>query len=76
MQDLSEKPNQVSLAQVSIVADGDKLNGIVADLDKGDANIQAQPVQQITRSEGNVLGKLQVLVLLVTIVVLMLTMIA
>ena len=75
MQDLSEKPNQVSLAQVSIVADGDKLNGIVADLDKGDANIQAQPVQQITRSEGNVLGKLQVLVLLVTIVVLMLTMI-
>ncbi len=75
MQDLSEKSNQVSLAQVSIVADGDKLNGIVADLDKGDANIQAQPVQQITRSEGNVLGKLQVLVLLVTIVVLMLTMI-
>lgn len=47
MQDLSEKPNQVSLAQVSIVADGDKLNGIVADLDKGMPIFRLNPYSRL-----------------------------
>lgn len=75
MQDIDEKPNQVSLAQISIVADGDKLDGLIQKLKAGAPAIQPQPVQQIARSEENVLGKLQVLVFLVTIVVLLLTMI-
>lgn len=75
MQDLTQKPNKISLGQISIVADGTKLDNIKTMLQKEDPAVQPQLVQQIARSEWNVLSKLQVLMLLVTVVVLLLTMI-
>ena len=75
LQQIVEKPNQISIAQMSIVAEGDSLKSIVEIISKNVDGIQPQLVQQIANSEFNVLSKLQVLVLLVTAVVLLLTLI-
>lgn len=75
MQKIVGKEGAISLTQVSIVAEGDKLLKAVQQL-KENANFQVQLVQQIARSEYTVLGKLQALVFLVTGVVLFLTLIS
>ncbi len=73
LQQIVGKPAQVSIVQLSVVAEGDSLKSIAAGIDV--AGIQAQPVQQIANSEFNVLSKLQVPMLPVTAVVLLLTLI-
>ena len=75
LQSIVEKPNAISLAQLSVVADGDSLTAVENTVNDQIDGVQAQSVQQIAHSELNVLSKLQVLVLLVTAIVLMLTLI-
>lgn len=75
LQKLLQKPGQVNLIQVSVVADGAKLESIQREIVRLDGGIEPQLVQQIARSEEVVLGKLQILIFLVTLVVLLLTLI-
>lgn len=75
LQSQLDKPGEIGLAQVSIVADGDKLQSAEEAMRKADSSISVEEVQQIAHSEFNVLSKLQVLILLVTIIVLILTLI-
>lgn len=75
LQRMTGRKGAVSLAQVSVVADGDRLEEAVAKVAAGTHDVTPQLVKQIAHSEGTVLGKLQALVLLVTIVVLVLTLI-
>lgn len=75
LQRLKDKPQTVTLAQVSIVADEARLDEALRQLAKGVKGIEPQPVRQLAHSESTVLGKLQALVLLVTVVVLVLTLI-
>ena len=75
LQTIKSRPEELSLAQVSIVADQVALKAIEETLQRQVPDIAPQLVKQIAQSEGTVLGKLQSLVLLVTIVVLILTLI-
>ena len=75
LQQIVNKPASVSVAQLSVVAEGDSLNSIEEKISAGVEGIQPQLVRQIVNSEFNVLNKLQVLVLIVTAVVLILTLI-
>lgn len=75
LQQIVGKPEQISIAQFSVVAEGDGLNTLEQKISAGVDGIQPQLVQQIANSEFNVLSKLQVLVLLVTAIVLLLTLI-
>ena len=75
LQSIVDKPSAVSIAQLSVVADGDSLQSIEDAINGGVEGVTAQSVQQIAHSEVNVLSKLQVLVLLVTLIVLILTLI-
>ena len=75
LQSIVEKSNAVSLAQLSVVADSEALKSIEESIKNDIPEILPQSVQQIAKSEFNVLGKLQVLVLLVTIIILILTLI-
>ena len=75
LQEIVEKPAQISVAQFSVVVEGDSINLIEEKISSSVEGIQPQLVQQIANSEFNVLSKLQVLVLLVSVVVLILTLI-
>ena len=75
LQQIANKPNAVSLARLSVVADAVALKAVEDSIKDNIPEIMPQPVQQIATSEFNVLGKLQVLVLLVTIIVMALTLI-
>lgn len=75
LQKIVNTPGQISIAQVSVVADGDNLNALEAKISAEVTGVQPQLVKQIANSEFNVLSKLQVLVLLVTAIVLLLTLI-
>ena len=75
LQQIVDKPNVISIAQLSIVTDADSLKTIEELIKKSISEILPQPVQQIANSEFNVLNKLQILVLLVTIIILILTLI-
>ncbi len=75
LQQIVDKTNQISIAQVSVVAEGDSLKSIEEIISENVEGVQPQLVQQIANSEFNVLGKLQILVLIVTAVVLILTLI-
>ncbi len=75
LQSAVEKPSQIGLAQVSVVVDQNSLTQIEEQIRTTDSEIIPQSVQQIASSEFSVLGKLQALVLLVTLIVLLLTLI-
>lgn len=75
LQKLLQKPQQISLVQLSVVADGAGLASIQQEIRQKAPAVEPQLVQQIARSEETVLSKLQALVLLVTAVVLLLTLI-
>ena len=76
LQRMTGRKGAVSLAQVSVVADGEQLEEVVSKVAAGTRDVTPQLVKQIAHSEGTVLGKLQALVLLVTLVVLVLTLMA
>mgnify|MGYP002869404938 CR=1 FL=1 len=65
----------MSLAQISIVADGENMDRAVAAIKDNVTDVMPQAVKQIAHSEAMVLGKLSALVLIVTVVVLVLTLI-
>ncbi|MBR2698095.1 MAG: FtsX-like permease family protein [Clostridia bacterium] len=65
--------DRLDVAELSISADEEQLNAYAGAL-TGDG-VQARLVKRVTKSETAVLGKLQALVFLVTVVVLILTMI-
>ena len=75
LQKIVEKNNLINVAQFSVVADGDNLQNIEGKFSAQVEGVQPQLVQQIANSEFNVLSKLQILVLLVTGIVLILTLI-
>lgn len=75
MQEIVNKPGVISMAQVSVVASAAELDAFTAQMAADEPAIHPQTVKQIARSEQTVLGKLQALVLLVTVVVLLLTLV-
>ena len=67
--------NLLDVAELSVSANAEQLEEYAKAIDGSDAGITARLVKRVTRSETAVLGKLQALVFLVTVVVLLLTMI-
>jgi len=63
------------VVELSISATSDELNSYVETINSSTENVSAKLVKKVTASETQVLGKLQALVLIVTVIVLALTMI-
>ena len=74
MQNLTGE-DKLDVAELSVSADEDQLNAYAAAIANGGEGLSARLVKRVTKSETAVLGKLQALVFLVTVVVLLLTMI-
>jgi putative ABC transport system permease protein len=68
-------PGKIDVVEASISAPEATLNNAVEQIGKNVQGLTPRLVKRVTQSEGAVLGKLQALVYLVTIVVLLLTMI-
>ncbi len=75
LQKLLQKNEQISLAQVSIVANQTELQTLADKISEKNPMLAPRLLQQVAHSEQTVLKKLQALVFLVTIVVLLLTLI-
>ncbi len=75
LQEIVNKPGIISMAQVSVVANAAELDAFTRQMAEEEPSIHPQTVKQIASSEQTVLGKLQALVLLVTVVVLLLTLV-
>ena len=75
LQRIKGRAGELSLAQISVVAGQDELTRAETKIRAQVPTVEPQLVKQIAKSEGTVLGKLQALVLIVTIVVLVLTLI-
>ena len=75
LQSIKNRPDEISLAQVSVVAGQEDLARAEAKIRADVPGTEPQLVKQIAQSQDTVLGKLQALVLIVTIVVLVLTLI-
>ena len=75
LQNIKGRPGELSLAQVSVVAGQDERARAEDKIRENVPGVEPQLVKQIAQSEGTVLGKLQALVLIVTVVVLVLTLI-
>ena len=75
LQSIKNRPDEISLAQVSFVAGQEDLARAEAKIRADVPRAEPQLVKQIAQSQDTVLGKLQALVLIVTIVVLVLTLI-
>ena len=75
LQKIRNRIDEISLAQISIVAQQDELVNVQSKILNSVVGVEAQIVKQIANSENKVLGKLHTLVLIVTIVVLILTLI-
>ena len=67
--------NAVDVAELSVTADAEVLEEYCRAVSEANPDVTARLVKRVTRSEASVLGKLQALVFLVTVVVLLLTMI-
>lgn len=75
LQQMLSKEGQVSATQVSVMATEAELTGFTKSAEQKVSSITPRLVKRVTQSEEMVLGKLQALVYLVTIVVLLLTLI-
>ncbi len=67
--------DRLDVAELSVSADEEQLNAYAEALTNSGEGVTARLVKRVTKSETAVLGKLQALVFLVTVVVLLLTMI-
>lgn len=67
--------DRLDVAELSVSAEEDQLNAYAEGITEEDNGVTARLVKRVTKSETAVLGKLQALVFLVTVVVLLLTMI-
>ena len=65
----------LDVAELSVSADEERLNAYAEAINAEENGVTARLVKRVTKSETAVLGKLQALVFLVTVVVLLLTMI-
>ncbi len=75
MEDLTGEKDRFDVVELSVSGNSEELNAYAGEIsDK--AGIEARLVKRVTKSEASVLGKLQGLVFLVTLVVLVLTMIS
>ncbi len=68
--------NYCDMIESSIEADRDELDQIAAALNQRDNMLLGRPVRRVTQSQDQVLGKLQALVYIVTVIVLIITMIS
>ena len=75
MQKISEKVGEIGILQLSVVAEGENLKNLEEKISREIEGVQPQLVNQIANSEFNVLSKLQILILLVTLIILILTLI-
>jgi len=75
LQQLLHKEGMISVAQASITANETELTTWTQTIEQQVPGVAPRLVKQVTQSEHTVLGKLQALVYLVTIVVLLLTLI-
>lgn len=75
LQKLLKKEGQISISQVSIMASEAELVAFVQASEGKTAGISPQIVKRVTQSEGTVLGKLQTLVYIVTVIILLLTLV-
>ena len=75
MEELTEKTGMIALTEISVSATSDELNAYMESITENVPQIKASLVKRVTASETSVLSKLQMLVLLVTVIVLALTMI-
>ena len=75
LQKLTGKKGSYDVAELSITATQDELNGYVKKISDQVEGLNARLVKRVTASETTVLSKLQALVFLVTAIVLLLTMI-
>ncbi|MBR1439524.1 MAG: ABC transporter permease, partial [Synergistaceae bacterium] len=67
---------RADVIECSIVADANELSELSAKIERDIPELQPRAVRRLTQSQDIVLGKLQALVLLVTVVVLIITMIS
>jgi len=67
--------DRLDVAELSVSADEEQLNAYAEAIGASGEGVTARLVKRVTKSETSVLGKLQALVFLVTVVVLLLTMI-
>lgn len=75
VENLSGFSGLVDVVECSISAGGEELKSIAEEISKNVPEISPRLVKRVTQSEGTVLGKLQALVYIVTIIVLILTMV-
>ena len=75
MEELTGKEVAFDICELSVSATSDKLSAYAKKISNDVEEINARLVKKVTQSEATVLGKLQSLVLLVTVIVLALTMI-
>lgn len=75
MQKISGKVGEIGILQLSVVAEGENLKNLEEKISREVEGVQPQLVNQIANSEFNVLSKLQILILLVTLIILILTLI-
>ncbi|MDO5695542.1 MAG: FtsX-like permease family protein [Eubacteriales bacterium] len=76
LNEMLEDQYRVDIVECSIEADREHLDRVAEDIQKNLDGISARPVLRVTQSQDVVLGKLQALVYIVTVVVLILTMIS
>ena len=67
---------RADVVECSVVADANELSSLSSQIEQDIPDLQPRAVRRLTQSQDIVLGKLQALVLLVTVVVLIITMIS
>lgn len=75
VEEMSGKSNLIDVVECSISASGAELQKFAEEISENVPSVKASLVKRVTQSEGTVLGKLQSLVYIVTLVVLVLTMV-
>ena len=75
MERMTEEPGKVDVLEISLGAPEKELKELAALVTATVPSVEARPVKRVTQSETAVLGKLEMLVYLVTLVVMVLTMI-
>ena len=76
LDELIGDPFRADVIECSIIADANELSNISAKIEKELPDLQPRAVRRLTQSQDIVLGKLQALILLVTVIVLIITMIS
>ncbi|MDO5727376.1 MAG: FtsX-like permease family protein [Bowdeniella nasicola] len=72
---LTGRPHQLTVAELSIAAKDDTIDRVASDLQQRHPQVSAAPVARLTHSDANVLEMLRSLMLIITVIVLALIMI-